>query len=122
MGHDTPPEAMLLVLATIMHNASTVAKLGVRGTPVIHPLALPPYRKVQYLVFVHAGGNFKFYHSINIKLNLNCCLDEPRVDWYYSESIGYRRIRHYVKVAGTRPYASVENQFSHMIYTNENTV
>ena len=47
MGCNAPPKAMLLILATITHNTSAVAKLGVRGTPVTHPPALPPYRKVQ---------------------------------------------------------------------------
>ena len=65
MGRNAPPEAMLLILATITRNASAVAKLGVRGTPVTHPPALPPYRKVQY-------SNHHGEHTLAEALTTSC--------------------------------------------------
>ncbi|KAG6373163.1 hypothetical protein JVT61DRAFT_6780 [Boletus reticuloceps] len=44
-GRNTLPDVMLPILATVMHNTSCVAKLGVITHP---PEALPPYRQLQY--------------------------------------------------------------------------
>lgn len=44
-----------------MCNTSDVAKLGVRGTLIMHLLVLPPYRKVQYILWwMQAIGSATF--------------------------------------------------------------
>ena len=80
MGRNAPLKAMLLILATITCNTGAVAKLGVRGTPVTHPPALPPYRKVQY---------WTPCIQVLVKPMERCVCKSLRVPWAASEWVQF---------------------------------